>query len=69
MPATSIFMSAPSAGTSGIGNSRNSVLPAPVRTAARTVCATFLLLPLDSLFSHAGKIGENSAGNPGGGPP
>src|SRR5438046_5434280 len=37
MPATSIFMSALSAGISGIGNSRISVLLGPVRTAASTL--------------------------------
>src|SRR5687768_735683 len=36
MPATSIFMSAPSGGMSGIGYSRISVLLGPVRTAAST---------------------------------
>ena len=36
MPATSIFMSALSAGISGIGYSRISVLLGPVRTAANT---------------------------------
>src|SRR5687767_11071088 len=36
MPATSIFMSAPSGGISGIGYSRISVLLGPVRTAAST---------------------------------
>src|SRR6185503_2515672 len=36
MPATSIFISAPSTGMSGIGYSRISVRPGPVRTAART---------------------------------
>src|SRR5689334_5535210 len=37
MPATSIFMSALSAGMSGIGYSRSSVLLGPVRTAANTL--------------------------------
>src|SRR5690349_21619471 len=36
MPATSIFMRALSAGISGMGYSRISVLPGPVRTAANT---------------------------------
>src|SRR5918993_186739 len=40
MPATSIFIKAASSGTSGIGNSRNSVLLGPVLTAASTVSAT-----------------------------
>src|SRR5579872_4614652 len=41
MPPTSIFISAASAGTSGMGYSRISVLLGPVRTAANTVSATF----------------------------
>src|SRR5262245_26972074 len=41
MPATSIFISAASAGMSGIGYSRISVLLGPTRTAARTFSATF----------------------------
>src|SRR6185295_2028476 len=44
MPPTSIFISAASAGTSGIGYSRISVLLGPVRTAASTVSATFRVL-------------------------
>src|ERR1700691_309910 len=40
MPPTSIFINAASAGTSGIGNSRISVLLGPVRTAARTFSTT-----------------------------
>src|SRR5688572_9555268 len=43
MPATSIFMSAASSGTSGIGNSRISILLGPTRTAARTFSAIDLL--------------------------
>ena len=42
MPATSIFRSAPSSGMSGIGNSRSSVLPGPVLTAATTRSAITL---------------------------
>src|SRR5438876_7703759 len=37
IPATSIFMSALSSGMSGMGNSRISVLPGPVLTAANTL--------------------------------
>src|SRR4029079_1984294 len=44
MPPTSIFISAPSAGTSGIGYSRISVLLRPVRAAASTLSATDLFL-------------------------
>src|SRR5215470_11799403 len=40
MPATSIFIRASSSGTSGIGNSRNSVLLGPVLMAARTFSTT-----------------------------
>src|SRR5262245_60086572 len=40
MPATSIFISAASSGTSGIAYSRISVLLGPVRTAASTFSAT-----------------------------
>src|SRR5687768_71823 len=43
MPATSIFMSAASSGTSGMGNSRISILLGPTRTAARTFSAIDLL--------------------------
>src|SRR5215469_11721222 len=39
IPATSTFSRAPSSGMSGIGNSRSSVRPGPVRTAARTCSA------------------------------
>src|ERR1700716_2704799 len=42
MPATSIFMSALSSGISGMGNSRISVLPGPVLTAASTFSIVFL---------------------------
>ena len=41
IPATSTFINAPSSGMSGIGNSRNSVVLAAVRTAAKT-CSTIL---------------------------
>src|SRR5262245_12045166 len=44
MPATSILMSALSSGISGIGNSRSSVLPGPVRTAANTFSVMVLLV-------------------------
>src|SRR5437764_11949594 len=46
MPATSIFISALSAGISGIGYSRISVLPGAVRTAASTfsIMDEFLML-------------------------
>ena len=46
MPATSIFISALSAGISGIGNSRISVLLGPVLTAASTfsIMGEFLML-------------------------
>src|SRR5947199_6630784 len=47
MPATSIFISALSAGISGIGNSRISVLLGPVLTAASTlstIMSEFLML-------------------------
>src|SRR3982750_4306332 len=46
MPATSIFISALSAGISGIGYSRISVLPGAVRTAASTfsIMGEFLML-------------------------
>src|SRR5258708_15856464 len=46
MPATSIFMSALSSGISGIGNSRISVLPGAVLTAASTfsIMGEFLML-------------------------
>ena len=40
MPATSIFIRAPSSGMSGIGYSRISVLLGPTRTAASTFSAT-----------------------------
>src|SRR5665213_1299391 len=43
MPATSIFSSALSSGTSGIGNSRISVLPGATRTAASTLSKGTLL--------------------------
>src|SRR5947207_15733051 len=43
MPPTSIFISAASVGTSGIGYSRISVLLGPVRTAASTFSATAYL--------------------------
>ena len=39
MPATSTLSRAPSSGMSGIGNSRSSVRPGPVRTAATTFSA------------------------------
>ena len=45
MPATSTLRSAPSAGRSGIGNSRSSVVRAAVRTAASTVSAISLSVP------------------------
>src|SRR5271170_2616295 len=45
MPPTSIFISAASAGMSGMGYSRISVLLGPVRTAANTVSATFTSSP------------------------
>src|SRR5215204_4639016 len=44
MPPTSIFSSALSDGTSGIGYSRISVLLGPVLTAASTFSATFFVL-------------------------
>src|SRR3984893_4579468 len=40
MPATSIFIKAASCGTSGMGNSRISVLLGPVLTAASTLSTT-----------------------------
>src|SRR5450755_2304493 len=43
MPATSIFINAASAGISGIGYSRISVLLGPTRTAARTFSVTTFL--------------------------
>jgi len=46
MPATSILRSAPSAGISGIGNSRSSVVRGAVRTAARTVSDIRVSVPL-----------------------
>ena len=36
IPATSTLRSAPSSGSSGFGNSRSSVLPGPILTAAST---------------------------------
>ena len=45
MPATSIFRSAPSAGSSGTGNSRSSVVRGAVRTAANTVSAIRVSVP------------------------
>jgi hypothetical protein len=44
MPPTSIFIKAASAGTSGIGYSRISVLLGPIRTAASTFSATLSIL-------------------------
>ncbi len=43
IPATSIFSSAASSAMSGIGNSRSSVVPGAVRTAASTCSAMALL--------------------------
>src|SRR5688572_3409578 len=53
MPATSIFISAASSGTSGIGNSRISILLGPTRTAART-CSAMLSLH----FSRTAALGQ-----------
>src|SRR5262245_18531760 len=46
MPATSILSRPPSSGTSGIGNSRNSIRLGPVRTAASTFSMALLRLIL-----------------------
>src|SRR5690349_16246948 len=54
MPATSIFMSAASSGTSGIGYSRISILLGPTRTAARTLSA--ILFPF--LIPRPAALGE-----------
>src|SRR5688572_24595066 len=56
IPATSIFTSALSSGTSGIGYYRNSVLLGPVLTAACTFSTTAITSNsrrLHDLFSHA----------------
>src|SRR5689334_20185420 len=55
MPATSIFMSALSAGISGIGYSRISVLPGPVLTAASTFSIMGEFLMLAAPQKHPGR--------------
>src|SRR5258706_12019231 len=57
IPATSIFMSALSSGISGMGNSRISVLPGPVLTAASTF-STWDPLRLRVLASHFLMLGS-----------
>src|SRR5690348_8512792 len=64
MPATSIFISAASAGTSGIAYSRISVLLGPVRTAASTFSATVMSpLVIAAGLLHPGPPRRNFAGD------
>jgi hypothetical protein len=57
IPATSIFMSALSSGISGMGNSRISVLPGPVLTAASTF-STWVPLRVRVLARHFLMLGR-----------